>query len=119
MSTLTAIRGDDEIYELTLRQADGTPLNLVGASLWFTIKRSAEDSDAQAVTQKTIGSGITVMDAAAGRADVRIAAANMAALPSKRIVLAWDCQVKDANGVISTVDRGELVVEPDVTRATT
>lgn len=118
MSILYVTRGDDEIYELTLRQANGQPLNLTGAGLWFTVKRSHQETDAQAVVRKTIGQGITVVDAAAGRADVRLLPADTAALPGQRLTLVWDCQVKDAAGLVSTADSGQLVVEPDVTQAT-
>lgn len=118
MSILQATRGDDEIYELTLKQRDGTALNLTGVSIWFTVKRSHEETDVQAIVRKTVGSGITIVNAAIGRADVRILAADLASLPPRRTTLVWDCQVRDAAGFVSTVDRGQLVVDPDVTIAT-
>lgn len=48
----------------------------------------------------------------------RIDATAGAGTPAVRVDLVWDCQVRDVAGFISTVDSGLLVVEPDVTRAT-
>lgn len=117
MTVLSAIRGDDETYELTIKDRNGIPINLAGCLLWFTVKRDESETDAQAVTQKTIGAGITVVNAAIGRADVRLAAANTAGLVGKRVQLVWDCQIKDAAGLVSTVDSGVLLVDADVTRS--
>lgn len=118
MTTLRATRGDDEVYQLTIRDANEQPVDLTGASLWFTAKRSFEHSDAEAVLQKTIGAGITLVDAVAGRADVKIDAADTAGLEARPVPLVWDCQLRSASGDVSTVDAGVLVVEPDVTVAT-
>ena len=118
MTMLEATRGDDETYELTILAADQQPVNLTGAQLWFTAKRSHHHSDAEAIIRKTIGAGITVVDAAAGRADVKVDAADTAGLPADQLQLVWDCQLKDASGQVSTVDSGRLVIVPDVTVAT-
>lgn len=117
MTVLSAIRGDDETYELTIKDRNNVAIDLTGCSLWFTVKRDESETDAQAIAQKTIGAGITVVNAGTGRADVRLAAADTASLSGKRAKLVWDCQIKDATGVVSTVDSGVLLVEADVTRS--
>lgn len=119
MTDLRARRGDDEIYEFSIKQADGSPLNLTGLSIWFTVKPSFEHTDAEALAQRSVGNGITVVDAAAGRCDVTLLAAATAGLSGARAArLVWDCQIKDATGLIQTVDGGQLIVDPDVTRST-
>jgi len=117
MTVLSAIRGDDETYELTITDRNDVPINLTGCLLWFTVKRDESETDAQALAQKMIGAGITVVNAATGRADVRLAAADTASLSGKRAKLVWDCQIKDAAGLVSTVDSGALLVDADVTRS--
>lgn len=118
MTDLRARRGDDKTYQLTIRQANGVPLDLTGLELWFTVKRSYAHADSEAIAQRTVGSGITIVDGPAGRADVTLPAAATTDLPATATALVWDCQVKDPAGEIHTVDGGTLVVDPDVTRAT-
>ena len=118
MTDLHARRGDDEVYEMTIVQADGTPLNLTGLSIWFTVKGSYEHTDAEALARLTVGSGISVVDPVAGRVDVALPRSVTQALPGRPVHLVWDCQVRDASGLIQTVDGGMLLVIPDVTTAT-
>lgn len=118
MSELIAIRGDDEIYDVEFKMPDGTtPLNLTGVQgIWFTAKRSSLDPDADALVQKSLGSGITVVSAPAGTATITIDAADTVDI--EPTVLVWDAQVKDSLGKIRTAAQGTLKITADVTRAT-
>ena len=50
---LCAKRGDTFARLFTFTKA-GTPLNLTGATLTFTMKRNSDDTDADAVLQKLL-----------------------------------------------------------------
>ena len=61
-------RGDTKRVELSFTNDDGSVLNLSGATVYFTAKRTWEDADGAALIEKTITghaapeSGITYMD---------------------------------------------------------
>lgn len=121
MTDLVARRGDSETYELTLRDRNGNPLDLdTLTAMWFTVKRSPASPDADSIVQKTLGSGISVVDADAGTATVDLAPGDLAGLAGDTtIILTWDLQTKDVDGRIETPDEGAFTVELDVTHATT
>ncbi len=114
---LEIFRGDDEVLDISFKQADGiTALNITGATgIWFTAKSSSLDTDAQALIQKTLGAGVTIVSAAAGTATVTINAADTVAIEPSTLV--WDAQIRDAAGKVRTAASGTLKVIADVTRA--
>lgn len=115
MTYIKAVRGDDEEYDITLVDEAGQPLDLDDLDeMWFTV----HDTDNSDLLQKTrTGGGIVVTDAAAGEATISITPADTEDLPSRALSLAYDVQVRDSTGVISTPIRGRLRVSPDVTTA--
>ena len=113
MTTLYLVPGDDFLYTATVLDDDGDAYNLTGATLWFTVKRRKSDADASAIAQLYwidggASSGITVATPATGIAAVRIVAASTTAIVQAAHF--WDLQLKDAAGVVRTVDFGTLVV---------
>lgn len=117
---LTMFRGDTSVLHLTVLQ-DGEPVNIAGATIWMTAKRSVEDSDAKAVFQVKTPDDIEITDGAGGLATITVPASATATLPLERsqpLNLVYDIQLKTATGIVSTIDGGTIMVKPDVTRAT-
>lgn len=113
---LTMVRGDSASWLLSAT-LNGAPYNVAGCLIWFSGKRSVADGDVDAVFMKTLGGGVTVTDAANGLVTVTLSPTDTETLPSSRVILDWDLQVKTAGGAIYTVALGKLTVFPDVTRS--
>lgn len=66
-------RGDTKVFTLTFATLAGSPIDITGHELWFTMKRTANDPDSAAVLQKRIvfsanaasmaGTGVLLLDA--------------------------------------------------------
>jgi hypothetical protein len=98
----------------------GVALNITGYSIWFTAKSNIADNDVSAgVIQKTIGSGIVVVDAAKGLIRITISPADTANITADT-VYQCDVQIKNiSTGEISTTAKGTMAVVLDVTKSTT
>jgi hypothetical protein len=117
MADYNMFRGDTLVFDGVAEESGGDPQDLTGCTLWMTAKNQKSDLDADAVIAVESGSGIEVVSAAAGTFTVTIAATLTADL-TKRSLLHYDVQLKDATGQIYTVDSGTITVELDITRAT-
>lgn len=117
-TTLRMQRGDAASFDIAARKSDGTPLDLTGATLWFTAKPRRIDADNSAgVIQKTSAAGaVVITDAPGGRARVDLVAADTSGLAGD-ITLWWDVQAK-IGGRDRTLAHGRLFIRADVTRAT-
>lgn len=103
------------MYNLAFTRA-AVPVNITGASIWFTVKYRYTDAD-PGLVQLTIGSGIVVTNAAGGLATVSIPNTTTALLPAP-LALVYDVKVLESSGVYSTPIFGTLTVNPAVTNAT-
>jgi hypothetical protein len=111
-------RGDTIIFDAAISQ-EGIALSLTGYSIWFTAKPNIANNDvASGVIQKTIGSGIVITDAAKGLIRITIAPADTSQITADT-TYQCDIQIKNtATGEVSTVARGTMKVELDVTQTT-
>lgn len=120
MDTIT-IRNDTDHFNLYFFQPAPNELerqDITGWTIWFTAKRKLSDADGSAIIRKTTTSGITIVDAANGWAQVLIDSSDTGALEDRDIMLYFDVQIKDASGnVVTPIRRGTLLVECDVTQA--
>lgn len=99
-----------------------TAFNLTGATLRWTLKAAATQSDGQAAISHRWTDGGTISPAGAivvatpsnGKVVHTITAAEMAAL-APGTVYSWDAQLTDANGITTTLDSGTLQVTADIT----
>ena len=114
---ISMTRGDTFTFNLAVTQS-GAAYNLTGASIRMTAKWNYTDADNAAVFSRTIGSGITVTNAAGGLATVSIAPSNTSSLPATTTNLYYDIQVTDSGANIYTVAYGVLTVNPDVSITT-
>ena len=124
---LTMSRGDTFVRDIQVTApppgappgAQPVPVDITGWTLWFTAKYNLADVDAQAVAQlSTLTSGIVLTTPTAGKAEITMppgATVNFADAP---VSIYYDVQAKDLSGRIFTVERGVIVVTPDVTRTT-
>jgi hypothetical protein len=130
-TTIPVHRGDSFSQTLT-----GLSSNTGWAQLWFTVKRSLDDADADAVLQVLIsdpgdvGDGLQLLN---GSDDVTAAQASLAVASSTSVTLAideavtaqlrpksgyhWDIQARIGADTL-TLGQGRLNVTADVTRAT-
>lgn len=109
-------RGDAASFDIVAVQSDGvTPLDITGATIWFTAKHRRSDADPGAI-QKTVGAGVVIVDGPTGQARVDLAAADTSPF-TVPTTLYWDVQAKIA-GKDRTLAFGRLRVLLDVTRAT-
>lgn len=112
MANLSIYRGDTVSFTSAVKRS-GVAVNLTGATLWFTAKRLISDIDANAVIAKTSGSGIVVLSAVDGTYRVDLLPADTASL-TKTTQLYYDVQLKESNGVVTTIDRGTLEIIADI-----
>jgi hypothetical protein len=116
-STITAHRGDTVEIFISLTDVEGLEqIDVTGMMIWFTLKRSPDDTDLQALLQKnTSTGGVIITNTALGQAKVILSAEETSAIPAPSIYL-YDVQVKDASGKVTTVDEGYLDLRTDITR---
>lgn len=123
MTKLTMTRGDTRRILFTAEMFDGSvwsPIDLTGADVFFTAKRSTGDADNVAVIALELGSGIALNDAQNGRGEVVIPASATTNLTDPTpVALEYDLQAVLVDGAVHTIERGRLIVEADVTRRVT
>lgn len=115
------IRGDTWQVEFDLVDAEGVPLDLSapGLKVWFTVAATLPKLATEPVLwQGTLANGgIAPVNAYGGRARVTMPATATQYLADGIVRLYYDLQILDLQGRVSTVERGIIHVEPDVTRA--
>jgi hypothetical protein len=111
----TLYRGDTHILDMSVSQA-GEAVNLTGYTITFTAKKDIKDADAAPTTiQKTLGSGIVVLDAPTGKIRITLNSADTATFPDVVTTYVADVQIKK-DGITTTVASGTITITPDVTR---
>ncbi len=114
VKTITMFRGDTAKFKIKLTRA-GAVENLAGTqNIWFTAKRKFDDTYAQAIIAKFIGSGITITDTTGGIADLKISPTDTSSLEPSRVTLVYDVQYKDSALDLWTVASGKMFIVPDV-----
>lgn len=112
---LTMVRGDTASWDIACTLEDGSAVDLTGATIYFTAKKSHADADSAAVFQKSTSDGIAVTDAANGKCRVTLTSADTSGLSTYAVTLYVDLEVVEADGNVATAAVGTLVVSPDVT----
>ena len=108
-------RGDNKSFTLHFTDANGDPIDITGWKIYFTMKRTLIQSDAEAdLKQDTTEhddpeNGLTSIHLSNGQTDLLEAGE----LPTEYF---YDIQVKKTDGSILTVVSGVIKVLSDVTR---
>lgn len=107
--------GDDYNHKFTVDRPPGTPMNLTGAKIWFTIKESRAEPDSQARLQLTsAGAGVVVTSPDEGKFEVRFASGDTDDLAG---LWEYDIQVKMGDDTVVTIATGQIEFLPNLTRA--
>lgn len=122
MADLQMFRGDSTEFVVPILR-NGIPID-VGTlqNAWFTGKLAYAYADNLAIISRTlvpVGGISLIAPTSLGQLLVIMDPLQTRGLPDGPVKLVYDCQVKDAAGLIFTVDAGTLTVLPDVTRAIT
>lgn len=109
-------RGDTVVFDATItRPPGGPPVDLTGATLVCTGRRTLEEAAGEYVFRVETGSGIVTTAPSAGQCRVTIPPEATEALPDWP-ALYVDLEVTEAGGRVSTPLRGRLILTPDVSR---
>lgn len=106
---MSIIRRDDVTFDLTFTDVDGDPIDLTGATVFFTVKKKLSDADDDAVIEKEITS---FDDPDSGIATLILSATDTN-IPAKNYV--FDIQLKTADNKISSSLSANFFVSQDVT----
>lgn len=101
-------RGDTFIRNMTFADASGTPIDLTGSVIKFTVKKSYDDTEA------SVSSTAIVSEPTTGQARIVVAASTMRGLTSVDAYY-YDIQWTDSTGVVKTVLKGKFLNTFDVT----
>ena len=110
---LSMAKGDTYVFEIDM-QANGTPVDLTGATAQWVLSESWFDG-AQIFLTKTVGSGLTIIqELGVWKIVVAIAPSDTAtdAIPSG--TLYHDCKVTLADSTVAHVASGEFILDPSV-----
>lgn len=111
-TSLQFYRGDDVTINVTVQDSDDNAIDITGYTFWFTMKKQQDDTDAQAVIQKSVtshttpASGLTAFSLS--KTDTNIAVDSYY----------YDIQMKDASGNVQTLTKGQAKVIQDITQST-
>jgi hypothetical protein len=117
MGRIELRRGDNNTVTMTIAVptiVDGvtvstTPVNLTGLlGATLRAKRYKTDADSAALITKSLGNGITVIDAANGILTVAFAPADYATITDE--VLEFALKLKSASNIVSTVAEGSITL---------
>jgi hypothetical protein len=111
--TWTIRRGTHEYRDFTVK-TDALPTDLSSYTLWFTVKRRLADADAAAVFQLTLGSGITLTNAAQGEGYLEVIESETSDLPNYRQKFYADFFGRSSTGQVFPLESGMVIVLPSV-----
>lgn len=122
-----AYRGDTIRIPFQIVDRDtAAAINIAGWTFWFTAKFALANPDKQAgISQDNISptppgnGGIVLVNASLGQGVVTVQPVVTRCFADGPTEMDYDIQVEDTGGIITTVERGCIVVVPDVTRSIT
>ena len=105
-------RGDSKTINMSFKDNTGNPIDLTGATIWFTVKRNPMDLDSNAVIQKEITSHT---DATNGLSTISLAPTDTNDLEIRSYN--YDIQLVDSIGKVTTIIVGTFKLLLDITRS--
>jgi hypothetical protein len=110
-NTISMFRGDDKQFDLHFAYSGtGSPLNITGFSVYFTVKNSISDLDGSAIIQKIVTTHTSPIN---GSSNFILNNSDTSGLSEKTYF--YDIQFKNTSGQRTTVTRGNFVITNDVT----
>lgn len=110
--TISMYRGDARTFNVVFKESGaGTPIDITGFSVWFTVKDAIGDSD-PGVIQKIVTNHD---DPTNGSTSFQVSHTDTSGLSEKAYL--YDIQYNDANGSPVTVVRDYFVITNDVTQS--
>lgn len=122
MANLTLRSGDNESFVLSFVDANGSPQNLTGWTVWVSVKAKKSDPDNLAVwsfywISGGASLGLQTISAAAGTLRLPFTPSDTADKDGKEYV--YDVQVKTSTGIVKTWDEGKISIAEDLTQRVT
>lgn len=102
-------------------RATSQPVDITGWTIRYTAKYALQNADARAaMAQDNQGvGGVALVAPTMGQLLVTVQPIVTRGYPDGPVRLEYDVQATDPMGVVTTIETGEVVVRPDVTRAIT
>lgn len=100
------VQGDTVALDFSIVDAAGDAVDLTGATVRWQMSRSVQ---ATAILSKSVGSGITVTNAAGGLFTVDLAPADTVDLAG---TFYYEAEIIDASDNVSTVRTGQIKILP-------
>lgn len=111
-SNIVVYRGDDWQTGITFTDSNGALVDITGWTVFLTVKKNKDDTDAQAIITRTIFVPVTPPGS---RIDITIPNTETTLLAGMYF---FDYQYKKADGTIQTITSGTVTFEKDITRRT-
>lgn len=102
------IKGDTYSIDLTIETALGEIVDLTGATVFFTVKRNIQDTDSQALINKTVTSHT---NPTLGQTSISLNASDVAYVGE----FYYDIKVKFSSNIISSVLTDKFILVDHVT----
>ena len=111
------VQGNTPEIDVAVTDINGNPIDLTDADIYLTCKNDPAQTDAEALFQLTVGSGITLFDQVTmpGQFKAIIPAAATQSL-SALLAYLYDCKI-DLDGNLQTVFGGRLVLWSAITQS--
>lgn len=106
------IRGDTRLINITCQQADGTPMNLTGATVTMTLSTSTNPGSGDTPTLQKVQTSHADPDN--GLTSITIDSTDTEDLDAGTYY--YDVQVVDASGNRTSLKRDKFVINADITR---
>jgi len=107
------IRGDSDVFTVTFKDSTGTPIDITGWEVRYTVRENYAETSIVSDTNAAISSLATITIGTDGVAEFNVTPSQTQIDPKE---YRYDIQYKDALGVIKSIPSGILVVSSDVTR---
>ncbi|MEO5347174.1 MAG: hypothetical protein H7834_12465 [Magnetococcus sp. YQC-9] len=108
-------RGDTKLFTLNFTTLAGSPIDIRGHGLWFTMKRSVDDPDSAAVLQKKIVFPETI-ESETGRGTLVLSSVETDLLEPGIYLYDMQKVIPDQPPIVATFISGRIQVLPDITR---
>ncbi len=110
-------RGDTKAFDLSFTDSAGLPIDVTGHELWFTLKASVTDLDADAAFQKRIVFPDSA-ESQQGVATLVLSSEETGTIEPGTYYFDIQKVIPETPPVVATLMSGKVSVLPDVTRST-